>query len=144
MCIAASQGQTTSRGHNFDVNSNFLPLQSFATSFKKNLFEVWFNTHFFMILYMYIALGQWLTTPWGQNFDVILSLQWFVASLKKNSLKSDLIHIFHDFIHVYSPWAGADNPLGTKFWCNLVISIICWKFQKNLFQVWFYTSFFMI
>ena len=54
---------------------------------------------------------------------------------------------FHDFIHVYSPRAGADNPLGTKFWCqqeHLVTSIICRKFQKNLFEVWFYTIFFMI
>ena len=25
---------------------------------------------------------------------------------------------FHDFIQVYSPRAGADNPLGTKFLCQ--------------------------
>ena len=71
-----------------------------------------------MILYMYITPGQGLTTPWGRNFDVngnILSLRSFVASFKKIPLKSDLIHFFHDFIHVYSPRAGADNPLGTKF-----------------------------
>ena len=71
-----------------------------------------------MILYMYIVLGQGLTTPWGRNFDFnrnILSLRSFVASLKKISLKSDFIHFFHDFIHVYSPGAGADNPHGTKF-----------------------------
>ena len=71
-----------------------------------------------MILYMYIAPGQGLTTPWGQNFDVnrnILSLQSFVASFKKVSLKSDFIQFFHDFIHVYSPGAGADSPQGTKF-----------------------------
>ena len=72
-----------------------------------------------MILYMYIALGQGLTTPWGRNFDVnrnILSLQPFVASLKKISLKSDFIQFFfHDFIHVYSPGAGEGSPKGTKF-----------------------------
>ena len=70
-----------------------------------------------MILYMYIAPGQRLITPWGRNFDVnrnILSFRSFVASLKKISLKSDFIHFFHDFIHVYSPKAGADSPLGTK------------------------------
>ena len=67
---------------------------------------------------MYIVLGQGLTTPWGRNFDFnrnILSLRSFVASFKKISLKSDFIHYFHDFIHVYSPGAGADNPHGTKF-----------------------------
>ena len=68
-----------------------------------------------MILYMYIAPGQGLTTPWGQNFDVnrnLLSLQSYVASFKK------------------SPWslilynkcslAGADSPQGTKFWCQQI------------------------
>ena len=71
-----------------------------------------------MILYMYIAPGQGLTTPWGKNFDVnrnILSLQSFVASFKKIALKSNSIQFFHDLIHVYSPGAGADSPQGTKF-----------------------------
>ena len=76
-----------------------------------------------MILYMYIAPGQRMTTPWGRNFDVnrnILSLWSFIASLKKKiSLKSDFMHFFHDFIHVYrlgtGAGAGADSPLGTKF-----------------------------
>ena len=60
-----------------------------------------------MILYMYIAPGQGLTTPWGRNLEVnrnILSLQSFVASVNKISLKSD-------FIHVFSPGAEADSPL---------------------------------
>ena len=53
---------------------------------------------------------------------------------------------FHDFIHVYSPGAGADNHLGTKFWWqqeHLVTSINCCKFQNNLFEVWIYTILFM-
>ena len=56
-----------------------------------------------MILYMYIAPGQGLTTPLGRNFDAnrnILSLRSFVASFKKISLKSVFIHFFHDIIHV--------------------------------------------
>ena len=36
----------------------------------------------------------------------------------KISLKSDFIHFFHDFIHVHSPGAGADNPLGPNFDVN--------------------------
>ena len=186
---------------NFDVNRNNLSLRSFATSLKKNLFEVWFYTVFFMILYMYTAPGQGLITPWRWNFDVnrnILSLRSFVASFKKFSLKSDYIHFFHDFIHVYShgagadspqgakfwfqqkclvtpsiflqvskkcpsslilnkffhdlihvysPGAGVDSPQGTKFWCrqkSLITSPICCKFQRNFFEVWFYTIFSMI
>ena len=62
---------------------------------------------------MYLAPGQGLTTPWRRNFDVnrnISSLRSFVAIFKKISLKSDFIHFcFHDFIHVYSPRAGADR-----------------------------------
>ena len=111
--------------------------------FQNDLFEFWFYTHFLIILYMYIALGQGQTNPWGQNFNVnrkLLPLQPFVASLKKISLNSDLIHIFLQvvFPHVYSPGAGADNPLWTKFWCQqkgLVTLPICCKFQKNIFEV---------
>ena len=76
-----------------------------------------------MILYMYIAPGQGKgkghTAPRGQSFDVsrnVLSLHSFVASFKKMSLKSDVIHFFfHDLIHVYSPGAGVDSPYGTHF-----------------------------
>ena len=49
---------------------------------------------FFMILYMYISLGQVQTAPRVQSFDVntnVLSLHSFVASFKKMSLKSDFI-----------------------------------------------------
>ena len=70
-----------------------------------------------MILYMYIAPGQGQKTPRGQTFDVNrkpLSLRPFVASFKQISLNSDFIHIFNVFPHVYSPGAGADNPLWAK------------------------------
>ena len=99
MYIASGQRQTTPWGQNFDVNRKALSLCPFVESFKKNLFEVWFYTHFFMLLYMYIAPGQGQTFPWGQHFDAnrkALSLCPFVASLKKISLKSDFIHIIQD------------------------------------------------
>ena len=70
-----------------------------------------------MILYMYIAPGQEQTTLFGHSSDVnrkALSLCQFVAGFKKMSLKSDFIHIFACFIHVYSPGAGADNALGSE------------------------------
>ena len=57
-----------------------------------------------MILYVYITPGQGQTAPRGQSFDGnrnVLSLHSFVASLKKQYLKSDVI--------------GADSPQGTKF-----------------------------
>ena len=94
-----------------------------------------------MILYMYIAPGQGLTTPWGRNFDVnrnILSLWSFVASFKKSLWSLILNNKFS--------WAEADSPQGTKFWCQqkcLVTSFICCKFLKKMsFEVRFYTFFF--
>ena len=63
------------------------------------------------------------------------------------SSQSDFIHILNDFIHVYSPEARAENPLGTNFWCQqkaLITSAICCKFQTNLFEFWVYTHFLMI
>ena len=54
----------------------------------------------------------------GQNFDVsrnLLSLRSFATIFRQISLKSDFIQFLPYLIHVYSPWAGADNPLGTKF-----------------------------
>ena len=79
-----------------------------------------------MILYVYIAPEQGLTTPWGRNFDVnrnILSFRSFIASLKHISLKSDFIQFFHDFIHVYSHRAWADRqPTGDKVFTSTEMS----------------------
>ena len=97
---------------------------------------------------MYIAGGQGQTTPGDK---ILMSTETsghfcHLLQVSKQSLWSLILYIFffHDFIHAYSPRAGADNPLGTKFWCqqeHLVTLVICCKFQKNLFEVWFYTFF---
>ena len=79
-----------------------------------------------MILYMYIAPGQGLTTAWELNVDVnrnILSLWSFGASFKQISLKSDFMFFFfffffHDFMHVYSPGQGQTAPRGQSFDVN--------------------------
>ena len=73
----------------------------------------------------------------GQNFDVnrnFSSLRSFATSFIKTSFGFYTI-FFYDFIRVYSP-RTVDN--------NLVTSVICCKFQKNLFEVWFYRIFFMV
>ena len=61
---------------------------------------------------------QGQTTHRGQKFydhGKSFSLRTYVASFKLISSKSDFIHIFNDFIHVYSPGARGENPLGTNF-----------------------------
>ena len=142
MYIAAGQGTK------FWCQQKPLVTSVICYKFKKNLFEVWFYTIFFMILYMYTAPGQGLTTPWWKNFDAnrnILSLWSFVASLKKISLKSDFKPFFFMILYMYIvPGQGQTAPRGTKFWCQqkcLVTSFICCRFQKNVFKVWFYTFF---
>ena len=66
---------------------------------------------------------------------------------KKLSSTSDFIHIFSWFLNVYSCGSGEDNPQGTKFLCQqkpLATLVICYKFQKNISEVWFYTHFFFM
>ena len=84
--------------------------------------------------------------------DTVIALNCWQNPTLKISVKSDFIHFFfHHFIHVYSPNAGADSPLGTKFLCqqeHLVTLVICCKFQKK--SLWslilnsFFFFFFMI
>ena len=99
---------------------------------------------------MYIAAGQGQTTPGDKILRSTETSCHFghLLQVSKKSLWSLILYIFfHDFIHVYSPRAGADNPLGMKFWCHqehLVTLVIYSKFQKHLFELWFYTIFFMI
>ena len=55
-----------------------------------------------------------------------------------------ILYIFyHDFIHVYILREGADNPLGTQFWCQqepLVTSVIPCKFKKSPWSLILYNK----
>ena len=153
MYIAAGQGQTTPGDKILMSTETSCHFGHLLQVKKKISLKSDFIQTFFIILYMYIAPGQGLTTSWGWNFDVnrnILSLRSFVASFKEISLKVWFYTIFfHDLIHVYSLGAEADRPQGTKFWRQqkcLVISFICCKFQKRSsksdfihFFSWFFT-----
>ena len=81
------------------------------------------------------------TKFWCQQKPLVTSIICY--KFKKISLKSDFIHFFFMILSMYiAPVAGTDNPLGTKFWCQQehpLTSVICCKFQKNLFEVWFNT-----
>ena len=106
-----------------------------------------------MILYMYIhvASGQGLTTPRGRNFYVnrnILSLWSFVASFKKNLFEVWFYAICFMILYMYiAPGQGQTAPRGQSFNVNRnVLSFHSFdaSFQKNAFEVWFYTICFMI
>ena len=67
---------------------------------------------------MYIAACQGKTTP-GDKILMSTETTCHFGHLLQVSKKSlsilILYNFFHYFIHVYSPGAGADNPLGMKF-----------------------------
>ena len=71
-----------------------------------------------MIKLMYTAGGQGQITP---EAKILMSTETschfgHLLQVSKKSLRSLILYdFFHDFIHVCSPGAGADNPLGTKF-----------------------------
>ena len=95
-----------------------------------------------------IALGQGQTIPGDKilmSVETSCHFGHLLWVLKKCLWSLILYNFFHDFIHVYSPGAGADNRLGTKFWCqqeHLVTSVICCKFTKNLLKSDFIHFFF--
>ena len=76
--------------------------------------DIYFNA--FIHVYSHRAGAD---NPLGTNVDANrkpLSLCPFVASFKTISLKYDFKHILNDMIlYMYSPRAGTDNPLETKF-----------------------------
>ena len=117
MYIAPGQGQTNPWGQNFDVNRNSLSLCPFVASLKK-LFEVWFFTVFYVFFFPHVYCpSQGQITHWVQKFydnTKAYSLCPYVASFKMISSKSDFIHTFNHFIHVYSPGARAKKILGDK------------------------------
>ena len=152
MYIAAGQGQTTP-GEKILMSTETSCHFSHLLQVKKKSLWSLILYNFFMILYMYIhvAPGQGLTTPRGQNFYVnrnILSLWSFVASFKKNIFEVWFYAIFFMILNMYiAPGQGQTAPRGQSFNVNRnVLSFHSFdaSFQKNAFEVGFYTICFMI
>ena len=101
---------------------------------------------------MYIAGGLGQTTQgtklWCQQKPLVTSVICY--KFQKNLFEVWFHTIFfHDFIHVYSPRAGADNPLGTKFWCqqehlSCHFGHVLQVSKKSLWSLILYNFFFMI
>ena len=100
-------------GTNVDVNRKFLSLCPFVTSFKT------ISTRFFMFFHMYIAPGRGRQTP---GVKILMSTERpyhfdHLLQVLKKSLWTLILYTFLMFFsRVYSPGAGADNALGSKFW----------------------------
>ena len=149
-CIKLQVRGRQPQGKKFWCQQKPLVTSVICYKFKKNLFEVWLYTIFSWFYTSIKPRGKgW--QPLGDEILMSTGTSCHFSHLlqvSKKSLRSLILyHFFHDFIHVYSPRAGADSPQGTKFWCQqnglITLSIYC-KFQRNLFEVQFYTIFFMI
>ena len=108
---------------------------SYHCPFVTGCFEVRFYIHFFHVSPYVYSPRQGQTNHWGQNSDdnrKAFSLCPYLASFKMISSKSDFIQIFNDFIHVYSPGARAENPLGMNFLCQQKALITLSHFDHSL------------
>ena len=137
-------------GTKFWCQQKFLITLLMCCQLKKIALKSVFFTVFFNVFISHVySPKQGQTTHWGQKFydnRKAFPLCPHIASFKMISLKSDFIHIFNNFIHVYSPGTKAGNLLGINFRCQqkaLINSTIWCKFQTNLFEFWFYTQFVM-
>ena len=106
---------------------------------KKNLWSLIIYKFFFHdFIYVWQPLGDDIFTSTGTSFHFGHLLQ-----VVNKSLWSVILYIFFMILYMYiAPRLEADSPQGTKFWCQqkcLVTSFICCKFQKHVFEVWFYT-----
>ena len=140
------QGQITYSGQNFMTTERPFFFAHMLQVSKWSIPNLILYT-FLMILYMYIARGKG-RKPLGDKLLMSTESPYHFHHLLQVSNKSlwilILYTVFNVFPYVYSPGAGADNPLWTKFWCQqkgLVTLPVCCKFQKNIFEVWFYTYF---
>ena len=115
MYVAPGQEQTTTWGQNCDDNRNSLLLCPFVASLNKISLKSDFLPFLccFFFPHKYIAQGKGRQPIGDTNF-----MTTYVASFKMISWKPDFKHIFNDFIHVYSPGARTENPLGTNFGCQ--------------------------
>ena len=111
--IALGQGQKAPWGQTFDVNRKSLSFRRFVASFK----QISLNSDFIHIFFhMYIgteADNDLWTKFWYQQKGLVT---WPICcKFQKHIFEVRFIQIFACFIHVYSPGAGADNPLGSAF-----------------------------
>ena len=135
-------GADNPRGQNFYVNRNLLSLRSFATSFKKNLFNVWFYTFFFSWFYTCIySPGQGLI-PWGWNMMSTGTSYHFghLLQVSKHLFEVWFYTNFFMILYMYiAPRQGQTIPRGQSFDVNrnvLSLHSFVASLKKNILKVW--------
>ena len=149
MYIAGGQGQTTP-GDKILMSTETCHFRHLLQVSKKSLWSLILYNFFHDFIHVYSPKAG-ADNPLGMKFwcqQDILSLQSFVASFKKISLKSDFIHFFFMILYMYiAPGQGQTSPRGQNFDVNrnvLSLHSFVTSFKKNSLKALFYTIFFMI
>ena len=125
MYIAPGRGRQPIEDKNFMTTERPF-LFALMLEVSNDLFEIWFYTHFLIILYIYIAPRQGQTNPWCQNFDVnrkLLPLRPFVG---KNLFEFLIYTHFSCFPHVYiAPGQGQTTLCGQNSDVNRKALSLC-------------------
>ena len=149
MYITQARGRQP-QGTKFWCQQKPLVTSIICYKFQKNLFEVCYTIFSWFYTYIY-SPGPGADNPLGtklccQQEHLVTSV--ICCKFQKNLFQVWFYTIFFMIKYMYiAPRAGADSPQGTKFLYQqkrLITLPICCKFQRNLFEVWFYTIFFMI
>ena len=121
----------------FDDNRKAFSLCPYVASFKMISSKSDFIHIFNDFIHVY-SPGARAENPSGTNFrcqQKALITSTICCKFQTNLFEFWFYtHFFNVFPHVYSPGAGADNPLWTKSWCqqkSLVTLPICCKFKKK-------------
>ena len=146
---STGQEQTIHWGQNFDDNRKVFSLCPYVASFKMISSKSYFIYICNDFIHAY-SPGARTENPLGTNLwcqQKALITSTICCKFQTNLFEFWFYtHFLNVFQHVYSSGAGADKPLWTKSWCQqkcLVTLPICCKFQNIIFEVWFYTYFFM-
>ena len=117
MYITPGQGLTTFGDEIFMSTGTSCHFGHLLQVSKTSLWSLVLYNYFFMILYTYIAPGQRQTAPHGTKFwcqQKCLVTSFICCKFQKNVFVI-LYNFFHDLIHVYSRWEGADSPREQNF-----------------------------
>ena len=115
MYVGAGQGQTTPGDKILMSTETSCHFGHLLQVSKKSLWSLILYTFFFIILYMYIALGNKILMSTEMSCHFI-----YLFQVSKKCLWSLILYIFfHDLIHTYiAPGQGQTAPRGQNFDAN--------------------------
>ena len=153
MYIAAGQGQTTPGDKILMSTETSCHFSHLLQVSKKSLWSLILYNFFHDFIHVYTCSpGAGADNPYGTKFlcqqEHLVTLVICCKFLKKNLFEVWFYAIFFMILYMYiAPGQGQTAPRGQSFNVNRnVLSFHSFdaSFQKNAFEIWFYTICFMI